>query len=262
MRETGKRGAATALRLMEEPVAVHQHGPDRHHRASRSSSAPIGEPLIAHFFDPLPARARVSFVLSFAILTYLGLVVGELVPKALALQHAERIATARRADRGRHAAARPSGSSSLSRARQSGFCGSSASVRRLSGSSSAARRRSARCSPRPKETGVIEEAEEEMIYKVFDFAEKEVARRHGSPARGRRASRSTCRRRSASRRSSTRPFTRYPAYRGSLDEIVGILHVRDLFSALYANGIENVGRSRTSCARRTSCPRRRIWARS
>ena len=34
------------------------------------------------------------------------------------------------------------------------------------------------------------------------------------------------------------PYTRYPAYRGSLDEIVGILHVRDLFSALYAKGIE------------------------
>jgi putative hemolysin len=36
------------------------------------------------------------------------------------------------------------------------------------------------------------------------------------------------------------PFTRYPAYRNSLDEIVGVLHVRDLFSALYDRGIENV----------------------
>jgi putative hemolysin len=36
------------------------------------------------------------------------------------------------------------------------------------------------------------------------------------------------------------PYTRYPVYRGSLDEVVGVLHVRDLFSALYANGIKNV----------------------
>jgi CBS domain containing-hemolysin-like protein len=36
------------------------------------------------------------------------------------------------------------------------------------------------------------------------------------------------------------PFTRYPAYNGSVDEIVGILHVRDLFKALYDRGIENV----------------------
>jgi CBS domain containing-hemolysin-like protein len=36
------------------------------------------------------------------------------------------------------------------------------------------------------------------------------------------------------------PYTRYPVYRGSLDDIVGILHVRDLFSALWDRGIENV----------------------
>jgi CBS domain containing-hemolysin-like protein len=36
------------------------------------------------------------------------------------------------------------------------------------------------------------------------------------------------------------PYTRYPAYRGSVDEIVGLLHVRDLFSALYSQGIEKV----------------------
>jgi CBS domain containing-hemolysin-like protein len=36
------------------------------------------------------------------------------------------------------------------------------------------------------------------------------------------------------------PYTRYPVYRGSLDEIEGVLHVRDLFSALYDRGIENV----------------------
>jgi putative hemolysin len=36
------------------------------------------------------------------------------------------------------------------------------------------------------------------------------------------------------------PYTRYPAYKGSLDDIVGILHVRDLFSALNDRGIVNV----------------------
>jgi putative hemolysin len=36
------------------------------------------------------------------------------------------------------------------------------------------------------------------------------------------------------------PYTRYPAYRNSVDEIVGILHVRDLFKALYDRGIDNV----------------------
>ena len=36
------------------------------------------------------------------------------------------------------------------------------------------------------------------------------------------------------------PFTRYPVYRGTLENIVGILHVRDLFSALNDVGIEQV----------------------
>jgi CBS domain containing-hemolysin-like protein len=36
------------------------------------------------------------------------------------------------------------------------------------------------------------------------------------------------------------PYTRYPVYRGSLDDVLGILHVRDLFKALYDQGLENV----------------------
>ena len=36
------------------------------------------------------------------------------------------------------------------------------------------------------------------------------------------------------------PYTRYPVYRGSLDEIVGVLHVRDLIEALHERGIATV----------------------
>jgi putative hemolysin len=36
------------------------------------------------------------------------------------------------------------------------------------------------------------------------------------------------------------PYTRYPAYKDSLDQIVGVLHVRDLFSALNDRGIAQV----------------------
>jgi CBS domain containing-hemolysin-like protein len=36
------------------------------------------------------------------------------------------------------------------------------------------------------------------------------------------------------------PHTRYPAYRGSLDEIAGVLHVRDLFAALNTRPIEEI----------------------
>src|SRR5437868_11966792 len=36
------------------------------------------------------------------------------------------------------------------------------------------------------------------------------------------------------------PFTRYPVYRESLDDIVGVLHVRDLFSEMHDRGIAAV----------------------
>jgi putative hemolysin len=36
------------------------------------------------------------------------------------------------------------------------------------------------------------------------------------------------------------PYTRYPVYRNSLDEIIGILHVRDLFAAMHDIGLASV----------------------
>ena len=90
-----------------------------------------------------------------------------------------------------------------------------------------------------EDTGVIEEAEEEMLYKVFDFAGKEVHEvmvpRPEVVAISVDLPPEEC---LAAVIDS--PYTRYPAYKGSLDDIVGILHVRDLFSALNDRGIANV----------------------
>jgi CBS domain containing-hemolysin-like protein len=36
------------------------------------------------------------------------------------------------------------------------------------------------------------------------------------------------------------PYTRYPVYRESLDDIVGVLHVRDLFTAIHDRGLNAV----------------------
>jgi magnesium and cobalt exporter, CNNM family len=87
--------------------------------------------------------------------------------------------------------------------------------------------------------GELEEAEEEMLYKVFDFASKEVSAvmvprpevvgiSADMPPE------------EALRAVVDSPFTRYPVYRGSLDDVVGILHVRDLFSAIHDLGIASV----------------------
>jgi CBS domain containing-hemolysin-like protein len=36
------------------------------------------------------------------------------------------------------------------------------------------------------------------------------------------------------------PYTRYPVYRESVDDVLGVLHVRDLFTAVYDQGIADV----------------------
>jgi putative hemolysin len=82
------------------------------------------------------------------------------------------------------------------------------------------------------ERGEIQTGEQEMLYKVFDFADKEVAdvmvprpevvalSVDLPPAE-------------ALEIVLDSPYTRYPVYRDSLDDIVGILHVRDLIKAMH-----------------------------
>ena len=87
--------------------------------------------------------------------------------------------------------------------------------------------------------GEIEQDEREMLYKVFDFADKEASdvmvprpdvvgiSIEMAPEQALRAVLES-------------PYTRYPVFRESLDEIVGILHVRDLVSALHDSAIAEV----------------------
>jgi putative hemolysin len=89
------------------------------------------------------------------------------------------------------------------------------------------------------ERGEIQQEEQEMLYKVFDFAEKEVAdvmvprpevvalSIELPPDQALQAVLDS-------------PYTRYPVYRGSLDEIVGVLHVRDLIEAMHDRGLAAV----------------------
>jgi putative hemolysin len=236
MRKQGVRGAATALKLMDEPtrfISTLQIGVT----VLSILLGAIGEPLIAHYFEPFMGRTA-SFLVSFTILSYLGLVFSELVPKAVALQQAERLS----------AVLAPAVDlvQRIAWPLVVVIQGSAKWVLRLFGMKqprvgvvihTEAELRSMLAEA--EDTGVIEQAEEEMLYKVFDFAEKEVhdvmVPRPEVVGVSVDLPPQEC---LAAIIDS--PFTRYPAYRGSLDEIVGILHVRDLFKALYADGIDNV----------------------
>src|SRR6476659_6882213 len=79
-----------------------------------------------------------------------------------------------------------------------------------------------------------------MFYKVFDFADKEVSAVM-VPRPEVVALSIDLPPEEALSAVIESPYTRYPVYRGpALDEVVGILHVRDLFSALVDRGIAGV----------------------
>ena len=90
MAADGKAGAPAALRLMDDPVRVIstvQVGIT----ALGILTGAIGEPLVRGLLgDGLPHWA--GFIIAFGVVTYLSVVLGELVPKALTLDRAERLA--------------------------------------------------------------------------------------------------------------------------------------------------------------------------
>jgi putative hemolysin len=234
--ERGGRGARTALRLMDEPVrfiSTVQVGIT----VSAILLGAIGEPLLSDFMEP-PLSTTVAFLIAFAILTYLSVVLGELVPKAVALQKAEPLAIALAVPldwlaRITHPLVwvlDKSGNSVLRLLRvKPAPAGMIAYTREDIRHSVAA----------AEDVGEFGQAEEEMLYKVFDFASKEVADVM-VPRPDVVAISVDMPPEQALATVVDSPYTRYPVFRNSLDEIIGILHVRDLFAAMHDLGIASV----------------------
>jgi len=197
----------------------------------------LGEQVLAHKFDAVMASV-LAVIVALLIVTYLHVVIGELVPKGIALSHPERTALAVSAPvRGFFVLFRPlvwllQGSSSAI-LRSLGLqppgaeheAHSEAELRMLLSSSA--------------EQGEIEHEEQEMLYKVFDFADKEVADVM-VPRPEVVAISIALPPEEALQAVLESPYTRYPIYRESLDDIVGVLHIRDLIEALHDRGIVSV----------------------
>ena len=234
--EAGSRSARAALDLMEHPVkfiGTVQIGIT----VFGIALGAVGQPLLTDYFEA-PLSHGVAYALAFVILTYLSVALGELVPKAIALQRAEGIAKA---------LAIPIGVMQTATKPFTWLLQVSANaVTRLFGITPAPAGELAHTEEdirhivaASEDAGVIATTEEEMLYKVFDFADKEV-HEVMVPRPQVVAISVTMPTEEALAALLQSPYTRYPVYRDSLDEIVGILHVRDLFSALHDRGIANV----------------------
>ena len=179
-----------------------------------------------------------AVIFALLIISYLHVVLGELVPKGLALSHPERIALAVSTPvRGFFILFKPfiwllkrSTEYVLQLLGQEEpgaehAAHSEAELRMLLSSSA--------------EQGEIERGEQEMVDKVFDFADKDVADVM-VPRSDVVALSIDLPAEEALQAVLDSPYTRYPVYRDTLDEIVGVLHVRDLIAAMHERGIAAV----------------------
>jgi CBS domain containing-hemolysin-like protein len=232
----GNRRARDVLRITSDPprfIAAMQLGVT----LTSLAIGALGERALADALGNVMATV-VAVLLAYFVLTFLHVVIGELVPKGIALGHSEGTALFVSGPvRGFFIVFRPF-------------------IWFLQKSTEVVLRWLGLRPPSPEDDvlseaelrmvvsqstrhGEIEQQEQEMLYKVFDFADKEasdvmvprpqvVALSVDLPPE------------QALEAVMDSPYTRYPVYRESLDDVVGILHVRDLFSALRERGMHEV----------------------
>jgi putative hemolysin len=232
----GNRRARDVLRITSDPprfIAAMQLGVT----LTSLGIGALGEQALADAFGHVMATV-LAVLIAYLILTFLHVVIGELVPKGIALGHSEGTALFVSAPvRGFFIAFRPLiwflQRSTVIVLRWLGLQPPGAEDEVLS---EAELRMVVSQSTRH---GEIEEQEQEMLYKVFDFADKEASDvmvpRPEVVALSVDLPPEQC-----LEAVMDSPYTRYPVYRESLDNVVGILHVRDLFSALRERGMHEV----------------------
>jgi CBS domain containing-hemolysin-like protein len=232
----GNRRARDVLRITSDPprfIAAMQLGVT----LTSLAIGALGEQALAKAFDPIMA-SFLAIILAYLLLTFVHVVIGELVPKGIALGHSEGTALALAAPvRAFFTLFAPL---VWVLRRSTDFVLSTFGLEPPGAEVDAMSEAELRMLlTRSTEQGEIEQDERGMIEKVFDFADKDaadvmvprpevVAISVSMPPEEALAA------------VIDSPYTRYPVYRGTLDDVVGILHVRDLFSAMYEKGLEEV----------------------
>jgi putative hemolysin len=229
LQRRGTAGARAALRLMDDPVRVIstvQVGIT----AVGILTGAVGEPLVRRLLgDWLPGWA--SFVLAFAIITYLSVVLGELAPKALTLDRAETLAAI---------VARPVEWMSIALAPVAWVLQRSAAlllrpfgVQDVTAGDGVRTADELRALVDEAEgAGVIPRAQEELLHNVFDFASREV-RDIMIPAPDVTWLDASLTPERALEEAIADPHERYPVGDGSLDRLVGLLHIHTLIAAVH-----------------------------
>ena len=235
--EEGSKSAKRVRRLLDDPARFISAFQVAITLSSLALGA-VGEPAVSRLFEELfgnigmlgdGAVVVISVILAFAIISALHVVLGEIVPKTLTLSRAESVALA---------VVLP----------VTIFMwlfwpfiwvlrGISEALIRLMGLESPSEMRLVHSEEELKllisashEEGVLEAEERQLLYKVFDFAETE-ARQVMVPRPDVVALQVDLTPDEAIEQTLNAPYTRYPVYRETLDDLVGVVHIRHLFGA-------------------------------
>jgi len=201
----------------------------------------IGEPAVAHLFEPLfalvlPAELAetightVAVVLSFAIVTTLHIVLGELAPKSIALNRPEDISVL---------VAQPTTMfHNIFKPIIRMMNGIGNSVVRLLGFQPASGHHQVHSAEEiemlvhsSREAGLLQESEETLLRRVFDFSEISVAEIM-QPRMEVDAVDVETPLSEMLHMISAEHHSRFPVYEDNIDNITGVLYVKDLFDAV------------------------------
>lgn len=238
--KAGSRAAQTALRLLDEPtifISATQLG------ITLASLALgwIGEPTVAALLMPVAERIAsegmagyiahiTAIVIAFTVITYLHIVLGELMPKMIALERAETLALL---------AARPLALfARVFRAPIWIFNKTGTFLGRLIGLKSSLEHASVYTETELRnlidislESGHLRAAEQRLIHKVFEFSDT-LVREAMVPRTQMAAISSDCSLEEIAKAFRNHGYSRLPVYRKSLDNAVGFIHSKDLLPLL------------------------------
>ena len=205
----------------------------------------IGEPSLAHLIEPLfqwvgngvaaqDIANTAAIIISFILITGFHIVLGELVPKSIALQRTERVSL--------FIAAPLLVFSSVFRPFIALMNGVGNAIVRLLGFSTGGEHESVHSVEeleiivkQSRQAGVLDAEEEVLLRHVFDFSDK-VARDILTPRSDIVAVEARTSLDEAARVCFASGYTRLPVYRETLDQIIGVLHAKDLLHARESAG--------------------------
>ena len=236
----GNASARAALKLLDNPtvfISAVQFG------ITLASLALgwIGEPTIAKFFEPIAfsiaSEGRAAYVahvlaivIAFALITFMHIVMGELMPKMVALERAESVALF---------CARPLALfARVFRAPLWIFNASGTSLSRLLGLKSTLDHAAVYTEAElrqlidvARESGYLRAEERRLIHRVFEFSDT-LVREAMVPRTEMAALSSDCTLEEIAKEFQQRGYSRLPVYEETLDNVLGFIHSKDIMSYL------------------------------